>query len=223
MSPQAKHDRAAGGTADPAARQPAAGPRAGAARPLVVAITAAALAQDGGGAVTWPATRMAKITFKGNPVATVGDLPKVGSPAPDFQLTKIDLGTLTKDELIGKNVVLNIFPSIDTGVCATSVRTFNQRAAGLKNTVVVCVSKDLPFAMKRFCGAEGIDKVVPASWFRGPDFGKAYGVTMVDGPLAGLFARAVVVFDGTTRVVHAELVPEIAQEPDYDRALAALK
>lgn len=171
---------------------------------------------------------MAKITFKGNPVSTVGDLPKIGGPAPDFVLTKIDLGTLRKDDLIGKNVVLNIFPSIDTGVCATSVRTFNQKAAALPKTVVVCVSRDLPFALKRFCGAEGIDKVVPASWFRGtdlgaPDFGKAYGVTMLDGPLAGLFARAVVVFDGTTRVLHTELVPEIAQEPDYDRALAVLR
>ncbi|MFY9345671.1 MAG: thiol peroxidase [Planctomycetota bacterium] len=166
---------------------------------------------------------MAKITFKGNPVATVGDLPKVGSPAPDFALTKIDLSTVAKKDLLGKNVVLNIFPSIDTGVCATSVRTFNQKAASAPNTVVLCVSKDLPFAHKRFCGAEGIDKVTTASWFRGPDFGAAYGVTMVDGPLAGLFARAVVVLDGTGKVVHQELVPEIAQEPNYDKALAAVR
>jgi thiol peroxidase len=166
---------------------------------------------------------MAKITFKGNPVATSGDLPKVGSPAPDFTLTKTDLSPLSKKDLAGKNVVLNIFPSIDTGVCATSVRTFNQKAAALPNTVVVCVSKDLPFAMKRFCGAEGIDKVTTASWFRGPDFGKDYGVTMTDGPLAGLFARAVVVLDSSGKVVHHELVPEIAQEPSYDKALAAVK
>ena len=166
---------------------------------------------------------MAKITFKGNPVATSGDLPKVGSPAPDFALTKTDLSTLTKKDLAGKNVVLNIFPSIDTGVCATSVRTFNQKAASMPNTVVVCVSKDLPFAMKRFCGAEGIEKVTTASWFRGADFGAAYGVTMQDGPLAGLFARAVVVIDAKGKVAYTELVPEIAQEPNYAAAIAAVR
>jgi thiol peroxidase len=165
---------------------------------------------------------MAKTTFKGNPVATVGDLPRVGSQAPDFALTKNDLSALTKKDLSGKNVVLNIFPSIDTGVCATSVRTFNAKAAALPNTVVVCVSRDLPFAMKRFCGAEGIDKVVTASCFRGPDFGQAYGVTMSDGPLAGLFARAVVVLNAKGEVTHTELVPEIAQEPNYAPALAAV-
>jgi len=166
---------------------------------------------------------MAKITFKGSPVSTIGDLPALGSPAPSFQLTKVDLGALTNKDLVGKNVVLNIFPSIDTGVCATSVRKFNQQAASLPNTTVVCVSKDLPFAQKRFCGAEGIDKVVPASWFRGPDFGKDYGVTMTDGPLAGLFARAVVVIDKTGRITHTELVPEIAQEPNYEAALKAVR
>ena len=166
---------------------------------------------------------MAKITFKGNPVATSGDLPKVGSPAPDFALTKTDLSTLTKKDLAGKNVVLNIFPSIDTGVCATSVRKFHEKAASLPNTVVLCVSKDLPFAMKRFCGAEGIEKVTTASWFRGPDFGRDFGVTMTDGPLAGLFARAVVVLDARGKVVHTELVPEIAQEPNYEKAIAAVR
>lgn len=166
---------------------------------------------------------MANITFKGNPVATTGDLPSVGSQAPDFTLTKDDLKAVSKLDLTGKNVVLNIFPSIDTGVCATSVRKFNEQAASLPNTVVVCVSKDLPFAMKRFCGAEGIDQVMTASWFRGPDFGKDYGVTMNDGPLAGLFARAVVVMDATGKVVHTELVPEIAQEPDYAQAIAAVR
>jgi thioredoxin-dependent peroxiredoxin len=166
---------------------------------------------------------MAKITFKGSPVATAGDLPKVGSLAPAFALTKVDLSTLANKDVAGKKVVLNIFPSIDTGVCATSVRKFNQQAASLADTVVVCVSKDLPFALKRFCGAEGIDKVTTASAFRGPDFGKDYGVTMMDGPLAGLLARAVVVFDKNGKVVHTELVPEIAQEPNYDKALAALK
>ena len=166
---------------------------------------------------------MAKITFKGSPVSTIGDLPATGRPAPAFQLTKVDLGALTNQELLGKNVVLNIFPSIDTGVCATSVRKFNQQAASLPNTTVVCVSKDLPFAQKRFCGAEGIDKVVPASWFRGQDFGKDYGVTMQDGPLAGLFARAVVVIDAKGKVAYTELVPEIAQEPNYAAAIAAVR
>jgi thioredoxin-dependent peroxiredoxin len=165
---------------------------------------------------------MATITFKGSPVSTVGDLPKVGSIAPAFTLTKVDLSPLDSKDLAGKHVVLNIFPSIDTGVCATSVRKFNQQAASLPDTVVVCVSKDLPFAQKRFCGAEGIDKVVPASWFRGRDFGADYGVTMASGPLAGLFARAVVVLDKAGKVVHTELVPEIAQEPNYDAALAAV-
>jgi thiol peroxidase len=166
---------------------------------------------------------MAKITFKGNPVATIGDLPKVGSQAPDFTLVKNDLSPISKKDLAGKNVVLNIFPSIDTGVCATSVRTFNQKAASLPNTVVLCVSKDLPFAMKRFCGAEGIEKVTTASWFKGPDFGVDFGVTMLDGPLAGLFARAVVVIDATGKVTHTELVPEIAQEPNYAQAIAAVR
>jgi thiol peroxidase len=166
---------------------------------------------------------MAKITFKGAPITTVGDLPKVGTPAPDFTLTKNDLSPVAKKDLAGKNVVLNIFPSIDTSVCATSVRTFNQKAAGMPNTVVLCVSKDLPFAMKRFCGAEGIEKVTTASWFRGPDFGKDFGVTIKDGPLAGLFARAIVVIDKTGKIVHNELVPEIAQEPNYDQAIAAVR
>jgi thiol peroxidase len=166
---------------------------------------------------------MAKITFKGNPVATIGDLPAVGKPAPDFALTKDDLSTIGKADLAGKNVVLNIFPSIDTGVCATSVRTFNEKASSLPNTTVVCVSKDLPFAMKRFCGAEGIANVTTASWFRGADFGKDFGVTMADGPLAGLFARAVVVLDAKGNVTYTELVPEIAQEPNYDGAIAAVR
>ena len=166
---------------------------------------------------------MARITFKGNPVDTVGNLPAVGSKAPTFSLTKNDLAPIGNADLAGKKVVLNIFPSIDTGVCATSVRRFNEAATKLEGTVVLCVSKDLPFAMKRFCGAEGIDKVQTASWFRGPDFGKDYGVTMTSGPLAGLFARAVVVFDGAGKVLHSQLVPEIAQEPDYDAALSSLR
>lgn len=166
---------------------------------------------------------MAKITFKGNPVTTSGELPKPGAKAPAFTLVKNDLSALSDKDVAGKNVILNVFPSIDTGVCATSVRTFNQKAAGLTDTVVLCVSKDLPFAQKRFCGAEGIDKVQTVSAFRGPDFGKDYGVTMNDGPLAGLFARAVVVIGKDGKVLHSELVPEIAQEPNYQTALAAVR
>lgn len=175
------------------------------------------------GAAAGYTARMANITFKGNPVQTVGNLPAVGSKAPAFTLTGAALQALTNQDFAGKNIVLNIFPSIDTGVCATSVRKFNAEAGNLPNTVVLCVSKDLPFAQTRFCGAEGLDKVQTASWFRGPDFGAAYGVTMQDGPLAGLFARAVVVIaaDGTVR--HCELVPEIAQEPNYGAALAAVR
>ncbi len=165
---------------------------------------------------------MATTAFKGNPVNTSGALPAVGATAPDFTLTKSDLSDLTSDELGGKGrTVLNIFPSIDTGVCATSVRTFNKLAAGLKDTTVVCVSADLPFALGRFCGAEGIANVVAASSFRSP-FGADYGVTMTDGPLRGLLARSVVVVDDAGKVLHCELVPEIAQEPDYDAAIAAL-
>jgi len=166
---------------------------------------------------------MAKITFKGTPVATAGELPATGSSAPDFALVRTDLSTATLRDFAGKQLVLNIFPSIDTGVCATSVRKFHQQAAGLPNTIIACVSRDLPFALKRFCGAEGIDQVQTLSWFRGRDFGQDYGVTMLDGPLAGLFARAVVVLDEHGKVRYCELVPEIAQEPDYTAALAALR
>lgn len=166
---------------------------------------------------------MATTTLGGNPVNTVGELPAVGSPAPAFTLVSSEMAEVTLAGLAGTRVILNIFPSIDTGICATSTRKFNELAAGLDNTTVVCVSADLPFALKRFCGAEGIDKVVTASWFRGADFGKAYGVTMTDGPLAGLFARSVVVIDGTGKVTYTELVPEIAQEPNYTQAIAAVR
>ena len=165
---------------------------------------------------------MAQITFKGDPVHTVGDVPASGSDAPDFELVKNDLSTITLGSLAGKRVVLNIFPSIDTGVCAKSVRTFNEKAAGLDNTEVVCVSLDLPFAQSRFCGAEGIEQVTTASAFRNASFGSAYGVTLTDGPLAGLFGRAVVVLDGDGKVLHSQLVGEITEEPDYDAAIAAL-
>jgi len=166
---------------------------------------------------------MAKVTLKGSPVATIGDLPKPGATAPAFALVKTDLSTVTNKDLAGKTIVLNIFPSIDTSTCATSVRTFNKNAASYPNTVVLCVSKDLPFAHKRFCAAEGIDKVQAVSAFRGPDFGKDFGVTILDGPLTGLFARAVVVIDGKGKVTHSQLVGEIANEPDYAQAAAALR
>jgi thiol peroxidase len=166
---------------------------------------------------------MANITLKGNPIHTVGELPAVGATAPAFRLVRTDLAEVALADLAGKHVVLNVFPSVDTAVCAMSVRKFNEQAAGLPDTVVVCVSKDLPFALKRFCGAEGIENVVAASAFRGPDFGADYGLTIVDGPLAGLFARAVLVLDPTGKVLHRQLVAEIAEEPDYAAALAAVR
>ncbi|MEN9644555.1 MAG: Thiol peroxidase [Actinomycetota bacterium] len=164
---------------------------------------------------------MAQTALGGNPVNTVGDLPAVGAPTPSFTLAKGDLSDLTPADLEGKRVVLNIFPSIDTPTCATSVRRFNEIASSLDNTVVVCVAADLPFAMGRFCGAEGLSNVVTASTFRS-DFGDAYGVKLADGKLAGLMARSVVVLDEHGTVIHSQLVPEIAQEPDYDAAIAAL-
>lgn len=165
---------------------------------------------------------MASITLGGNPVSTIGNLPAVGTKAPAFELTGSDLGKVTSSDFEGKKVVLNIFPSLDTGVCAASVRQFNAAAAKLENTVVVCVSKDLPFAHKRFCVAEGIDKVVTASDFREGKFGKDYGLTIADGPMAGLLSRCVVVLDENGTVKYTEQVPEIAQEPDYEAALKAL-
>lgn len=162
---------------------------------------------------------MATITFKGTPVETVGTLPT--GEAPAFELVGADLSAVTLADYAGKRVVLNIFPSIDTGVCAQSVRTFNQKAAGLDNTVVLGVSKDLPFALGRFCGAEGIDNVVTTSGFRST-FGDDYGVQMVSGPLAGLYSRAVVVVDENGKIIYSEQVPEIGQEPNYDAALEAL-
>lgn len=164
---------------------------------------------------------MATTALGGNPVHTVGDLPAVGDAAPDFTLTGSDLADVTKEAFAGKRVILNIFPSIDTPTCAASVRQFNARASELDNTVVLCVAADLPFAMGRFCGAEGLTNVQTASTFRS-DFGDTYGVKLADGKLAGLMARAVVVFDEQGTVVHSQLVPEIANEPDYDAAIAAL-
>ncbi|WP_111512131.1 thiol peroxidase [Mycobacterium kyogaense] len=163
---------------------------------------------------------MAQITLRGNPINTVGELPAVGSPAPGFTLVGTDLGTVGDDQFRGKPVLLNIFPSVDTPVCAMSVRTFNERAAAAGGAVL-CVSNDLPFAQKRFCGAEDIENVTPASAFR-DSFGDDYGVKITDGPMAGLLARAVVVVGADGNVAYTELVPEIGQEPDYDAALAAL-
>ena len=165
---------------------------------------------------------MAQIHFGADSVNTNGELPAIGSKAPEFTLTGNDLKNLSLKSFSGKNVVLNIFPSIDTRVCAISVREFNKRATSLNGTIVLCVSKDLPFAMKRFCGAEGIDKVVTLSDFRNKEFTKAYGVEMLDGRMAGLMARAIVVIDKNGNVKYNELVPVIGQEPNYDAALSAI-
>ncbi len=164
---------------------------------------------------------MAEITLRGNTIHTVGELPAVGSPAPAFTLTGGTLGDVTPGDFEGKQLVLNIFPSIDTGVCQASVRAFNERACGRDDVAVLNVSADLPFAQARFCGAEGIENVTSGSTFRS-GFGADYGVTIADGPMAGLMSRAVVVIDGDGVVTYTEQVPEIAQEPDYDAALAAL-
>lgn len=166
---------------------------------------------------------MAQITLKGNPIRTSGELPRIGAAAPAFTLVKTDLAETGLKDYAGRRVVLNIFPSLDTPICATSVRKFNTLASGAPNATVLCVSGDLPFAAKRFCSTEGLENVVPASCFRNAEFGTAYGVAMVDGPLRGLLARSIVVIDEKGRVLHTELVPEIANEPDYEAALAALK
>jgi thiol peroxidase len=166
---------------------------------------------------------MAKITLKGNAINTNGDLPAVGSKAPDFKLVKTDLGEVSLADFAGKTVVLNIFPSVDTGVCAASVRRFNAELDKLGTVAVVCASADLPFALGRFCGAEGLERVTPASDLRDKGFAERYGVKIVDGPLAGLCARAVVVIDGSGTVTYTQLVPEIVEEPNYDAAVAAAK
>ena len=165
---------------------------------------------------------MATITLGGNPINTIGNLPVKGVKAPEFKLTKTDLSDLTLSGLSGKRVVLNIFPSLDTDICAASVRKFNASASGLKNTVVVCASRDLPFAHKRFCVAEGLENVISASELRDSHFGKDYGVRIIDGPFSGLLSRAVIVLDEAGKVIYSEQVPEIAQEPDYEAALKVL-
>jgi thioredoxin-dependent peroxiredoxin len=165
---------------------------------------------------------MGKVSLKGNPVKTSGSLPEKGTIAPGFTLVKSDLGNLSLAEMKGKKIILNIFPSLDTSVCATSVRKFNQLAAGKPNVTVLAISKDLPFAHGRFCSTEGITNVITLSGFRDSEFGKAYGINLMDGPLAGLYARSVVVIDEKGKVIYNQLVPEITQEPDYDSAIAAL-
>ena len=164
---------------------------------------------------------MAKITLKGNPIETVGELPQKGSAAPDFSVVKSDLSETTLKDYSGKRVILNIFPSVDTSTCATSVRRFNKEAGSLDNTVVLCVSADLPFAAGRFCGAENIDNVETGSVFRS-SFGKDYGVEMKSGPLRGILSRAIVVIDESGKVIYTQQVPELVDEPDYAAALAVL-
>ncbi len=165
---------------------------------------------------------MAQITLKGNPIQTIGELPKVGTAAPDFKLVKSDLSEKTLADYKGVKLVLNIFPSLDTGTCAASVRRFNAEAGKLENTKVLCISKDLPFAQSRFCGAEGLANVETLSDFRYGTFAKDYGVEITTGPLAALESRAIVIIDEAGKVIYTQQVPEIVDEPDYDKALAAL-
>jgi len=166
---------------------------------------------------------MAQITFKGNQIHTIGELPKVGESAPEFSLVANDLSEVSLSSFKGKQLVLNIFPSLDTGVCAASVRQFNKLAAGFNNTDVLCISRDLPFAQSRFCGAEGIDNVVTLSDFADGSFGKTYGLEITDGPLKALHSRVVIVIDANGKVVYTQQVPEIGEEPDYDTAIKALQ
>lgn len=165
---------------------------------------------------------MATITFKGSPITTIGELPEINTIAPDFTLTKTDLSDATPKDFSGKTIVLNIFPSIDTPVCAASVRKFNDEASRFDNTVVLCISADLPFAHQRFCEVEGLKDVIPLSVFRSQEFGTNYGVTITDSPLKGLMSRAIVVIDKTGNVIYKQQAPEIAQEPNYDEALKAI-
>jgi thiol peroxidase len=165
---------------------------------------------------------MTKITLKGNPIKTVGKLPKVGSKAPKFSLVKADLSKAKLKDFKGSKLILNIFPSLDTGTCAASVRRFNKEASELENTKVLCISRDLPFAQARFCGAEGLDNVITLSDFAKGKFGKAYGVTIKTGPLANLHSRAIVIIDEEGKVTYTQQVSEIVDEPNYEEALKAL-
>lgn len=165
---------------------------------------------------------MATVTLKGNAFNTVGELPKINTQAPNFTLVKGDLSSASLSDFLGKKIVLNIFPSLDTGTCATSVRTFNKKAAELKNTVVLCISRDLPFAQNRFCGAEGIENVITLSDFKTGQFGKDYGNLIADGPLAGLLSRSIVVINENGTVVYTEQITETVNEPNYDLAIQNL-
>jgi thiol peroxidase len=165
---------------------------------------------------------MAQVTLQGNPVNTSGTLPAVGSSIPAFTLVKADLSEITQADITGQRAILNIFPSIDTPTCALTVRAFNTMASRAMGAKVLCISQDLPFATARFCGAERLTDVMTASAFRNPEFGKDFGVAITDGPLKGLLARAVIVVDAQGKVLHAELVSEIANEPDYQAALGVL-
>ena len=165
---------------------------------------------------------MASITLGGNPINTSGELPKKGSKAPNFSLIKTDLSSATLEDFAGSKLILNIFPSVDTGTCAASVRAFNEKASTLENTKVLCISRDLPFAQKRFCGAEGLENVINLSDFDTASFGKDYGLNMVEGALKGLHSRVVLVLDENGTVTYSEQVPEIADEPNYEAALASL-
>jgi len=165
---------------------------------------------------------MAKITLKGNPFKTVGKLPKIGKKAPKFNLVKADLSKAKLKDFKGSKLILNIFPSLDTGTCAASVRRFNKEASELENTKVLCISRDLPFAQARFCGAEGLENVITLSDFSKGKFGKSYGLTIVDGPLANLHSRAIVILNEEGEVTYTEQVPEIVDEPNYEAALKAL-
>ena len=165
---------------------------------------------------------MSQITFKNKPVTTYGHLPETGERAPHFELVKTDLTAATLQDFKGKRVIMNIFPSIDTGVCATSVRNFNERATDLKNTVVLCISRDLPFAQKRFVNDEGLENVINLSDFRERNFGKDYGLEMIDGPLEALLSRVVIVLDEDGKIIHSQQVPDIGEEPNYLEALKTL-
>jgi thiol peroxidase len=165
---------------------------------------------------------MASITLGGNPIHTNGELPQIGSTAIDFNLVKTDLGATTLADFAGSRIILNIFPSIDTGTCATSVRKFNEKASSLNNTKVLCISRDLPFAQKRFCGAEGLEQVINLSDFKDGSFGKNYGLEITDGPLAGLHSRVIIVIDENGSILHTEQVSEIANEPNYEAAISVL-
>lgn len=166
---------------------------------------------------------MAQITVEGNPIETIGQLPAVGTPAPPFTLTKTDLSDSSLSDFAGQNVVLNIFLSLDTSVCAASVRRFNTEVSSMDNTVVLCISADLPFAHQRFCESEGLDRVIPLSVFRSPEFGRDYGITIASPPINGLLSRSIVIIDPAGKVIYTEQVPETTDEPDYEKALAALK